>query len=315
MLAHAIRSTSPATPQSRYRGRAHFTHQLVVQPDGGHAASRIGVGVLLLQVGRDGRQLRPCALERDRWSQAADGEVGVPPTAGRLGPFGDPQVRQPGKLEAGRQHADDRPGIVADSYGPFQDGGVAVETPLPIVVADERRAAAGQRFLRSERAPHDRLDTEHAKEVGVHDGDARILRDLARRHGELAAAVGGHRLEGRALVAPVAEVGDRDQALRLAAGEEGGVEGNDPVRVVVGQRSQQHGIDNAEDGRVGPNAERHDERGEGGETGVPPEGASRVAEVRNQVPDEPRGTHVATRLLARLDGTHGAVRSSARFLR
>ena len=198
----------PGDAPEQVQGRAHVTHQLVVQPAGSHPTSRIGVGVLPLEARGDGRQLRPGALERHRWFQAADGEVRVPAAAGRLGPLGDPQVRQPGKPEAGRQHADDRPGVAADSHGPFQDVGVGVETPLPIVVADERRAAAGLRFLGSERAPDDRLDAEHAKEVGVHDGDARILRDLARGHGELATAVGGHRLEGRALVAPVAEVGD-----------------------------------------------------------------------------------------------------------
>ena len=43
---------------------------------------------------------------------------------------------------------------------------------------------------------------------------------------------------------------------------------HEPVRIMIRQGLKQHGVDDAEDGGVGPDAQREGEHGDGGETGA-----------------------------------------------
>src|SRR2546430_897970 len=140
----------------------------------------------------------------------------------------------------------------------------------------ERGALLGRREAVAELGVH----VEHIEQVRR---DRRGL-DVARVSG--ARQVVALRLDGRASGkvlrerAQVVEV--RKGHAEVHAPEPGRHDLDEPVRSGVRQRLEQHGVDRAEDGGIGADAEREREHGDEREAGASREGADRVPEILEQ---------------------------------
>jgi hypothetical protein len=91
-------------------------------------------------------------------------------------------------------------------------------------------------------------------------------------------------------LAPVVEIGHRDahvgDLIRPFRGED------EPVRLRIGQRAQQHAVDDREDGGVGADAQRQRQHRDGGEAGA-------ARELPRPVPQVlPQGVHSILQSLA-----------------
>ena len=128
------------------------------------------------------------------------------------------------------------------------------------------RAGPFPRVAGLEIATDNRLNAEDLEKVGR---DARNLgpRGLRRpRNRRDAVAVLRDRLEAAALVAEIHEVRVREPRPPALRGDL--EDGHDPARVGVGQRPQQHAVDDAEDRRGHPDAEGQREHRDGSEARV-----------------------------------------------
>ena len=202
------------TPQEVQR-QTHVAHELVLQTHGRHATPFVAVRVLLLEARGNRGQLGLCLFERHVRFESRHGKEIVSGAAGLAGRLGNPNIGLGGEVEACRHHADDRMHAGTDTNRPLQDVGRAAEAALPVRMTNHRRAllVVGHGFLRCERAADQRLDREHTEELRIHGGQPPVLRGGTWRDRRFPAAVGGHRLERRALVAPIPIVGDRHLTL------------------------------------------------------------------------------------------------------
>ncbi len=82
------------------------------------------------------------------------------------------------------------------------------------------------------------------------------------------------------------------------------IQADEPLRLVEGQRLQQHAVDHAEDRGVGADADRQREKGHGAERRAAPQRAQRVAEVARQA-GEPRQPSLVAHGVQRLRDTAG----------
>ena len=165
------------------------------------------------------------------------------------------------------------------------DVGVGVELATPPWVGeDDDRGRSVARVIWSEGAAHGGLHAEQLKEVGNHvdagGGNGSAIAYLEAeivRGGE--GEVAGYVLKG---------VGSRPELVvsicgvcRAGEAALGGWRG-DPyelLRIGEWQRAQEQGVDDAEDGDVGADAEGQDEDGNEGESAVAAQGAEGVAEI------------------------------------
>jgi len=143
---------------------------------------------------------------------------------------------------------------------------------LPIRVADHHGSGgAPLGFFNRESAADERLNGKDAKEVRTNARRSAVLRSGAQYHRRFARRVVGHRLKGQALVAPILNVGDRylprKRCRHLTGGPKVG-ESDDSIRIAIGKRLQDHGVHDAENSRVGTDAERQRHHGHRREAGI-----------------------------------------------
>ena len=100
--------------------------------------------------------------------------------------------------------------------------------------------------------------------------------------GEVEIGVSGsaHRLEDGVLALPFEEIAGRRDIL---ISSNGGADDDELVGLGIGERSQQRGVDDAEDSGVGADAEGESEDGDGCEAGIFQEQAESKAGVTQQV--------------------------------
>ncbi len=209
-------------------------------------------------------------------------------------------VRRKQQLEAGLEHPHDLRASLPAGHGTADDVPARAEAPLPVWVAQDghlrqrrrtlcgRRSdpASGWRGLRLsirivEVAAQRDLAAHQAKEVRRDRGYPDLFRRIVlARHGD---APGSHcayflKHAGGA-VAQVYEirVGEREVLHVALAHVRNGEE--QPLRVFVRKRPQQHGIGHAEDGRAGSDSQRDSDDGGGGKHGTLRQGPRRVCEV------------------------------------
>ncbi len=168
-----------------------------------------------------------------------------------------------GEREALRHHADHghRRGIDRDPLA--DDLPVAAERALPQAVAEHDRARVARAILLArEQAAHGRLHAD-----GLQQRPDDVGGRHAHRHGSAgdrrpALGPGADRLERLGLLAQLDVLGRRDREALVAhpAAEELAVQADQPVRLRVGQRLQDHRVDDRKNHRVGADrdAERHD---------------------------------------------------------
>ena len=181
------------------------------------------------------------------------------------------------------EDTDDGVGLVAERDAGADDVGVAAELALPESVADDHDVAAvGGVFLRCEGAAEHDGRAEEA-EVGFGDVDAVDL--LGNGAGEVEAGtaevVGGDILKDAGLGSPGVEVDRRGRG--AVAFRKGVHELDHAVRFGIGERLEQDGVDDGEDGGVGSDAEGESGDGSYGERWTADEHAEGVAEVAEKV--------------------------------
>src|SRR5205823_11639553 len=156
-----------------------------------------------------------------------------------------------------------------------QNAGIAPEIRDPQSVAQQRERVAllggheavaelGVHVEHIEQVRRDRGGLDFARVAGARQ--VVTLRPDGRDAGEV--------LRQRAQVVEV-----RERHAKPHAAESGGHDLDEPIRSGVWQRLEQYGVDRAEDGRVGADAEREREHGHEREAGALGEHADGVAEV------------------------------------
>ncbi len=196
---------------------------------------------------------------------------------------GNPDIGLGIGYEGFSEDTDDGVGLVAERDGGADDVGIAAELALPESVTDDNDVAAVRGvFLRCEgAAEHDGC----AKEAEVGFGGVDTVDLLGYEAGEIEAGtaevVRGDVLKDAGLGSPGIEV-DRGGHTAVAV-RKGVHELDHAVGFRIGERLEQDGVDNGEDGGVGSDAEGESGDGSYGERRTTDEHAEGVAEVAEKV--------------------------------
>ena len=253
--------------QHQERG-AHPSHHLFLERDHGAAPARVFLRVLLLQPPRDDLDLALGPGKIRPWSQPGDGLQVVVLAHGAIGvgePQGNPDLagrREPrGHAETFGHDPDDRVRLAIQLQGPAEDVRRGAHLRVPEPVADDHHARSRNVLVRAEQPPLRRLRAQDLEEARPHRGAEDGPGAAAAREREGTAAVHGHVLERRRSALPVVEVGRR-QGEDLHAGK-GGLrrhveEAHEPVRLRERERTQEHGVQDAEYRGIGADAESED---------------------------------------------------------
>ena len=195
-----------------------------------------------------------------------------------------------GKAKTRGHDADNGVALVTDSYCPSDQPGIRTEATLPEAEAqDHDLIPSGLVFFRQKRAAQHWLGVKHGEQV-VSDVDAgHHLGILAAGNIEQPEAVGRHVFEGPVLLAPVLEVRIGDPVAPPVCPRVRGPEANQVIRVRIGQRPQQHCVDDTVDRGVRSNSERKRQNDSNCEARVPDEGPQAVTDIALKI-IEPQDT-------------------------
>ena len=179
-------------------------------------------------------------------------------------------------VEPRRRHADDGEDVAVQPHLAPDDVRFAGEPRLPEVVADHRHGMRARRHIvgrRQQPAARSGADAEDVEEVA---GDNQAVHQFGRVAGIEAradAAPAGEAVEMLVVVAQrrVHRIGEH---AAVAAGDVG-----EAGRVADPQALEQRGVDEAEDGGVGADAEGEGQHGGHREAGLPAQHAGGVAHV------------------------------------
>ncbi len=225
-------------------------------------------------------QLAPRVRERDAGLEARDDIVPMRRPAFRQGDAHptqwQPEFAAARKSESPRHHTHD--GIFAPAVGihgqhPAENVGVASEMSLPQSMTQHGDAITLLAILlRQKRAAQQRLRAEGREQAGRSVAGVDLGRGVAQHEVEAFAALpartDGHIGEHRVLRAPIEVIRPAHPLLLDAPLGTALPQRDQPVRLGIRQRPEQHAIDDAEDRRVRPDAQREREHGDGGEAGV-----------------------------------------------
>ena len=250
------------------------------------------------------------SLDRHAIAQASDDAAGEPSAC--RGVFGNwrPEINHRWGIVETRIHdADDREWRAVEKSGfraerlqrdrTSDDGGVGLEVAAPRAGAEDDDAGPGPVVARVERAAEQGTAAEHAEGIGGHERAGQTGRARGGRHqGDRRRHRVGHGRQRGRTGAPVAEFGPRHagpatgRRVRVARRQPFD-DPDEPIAVRIRQRTQQHGVDHAEDGGGGADAERERDHGGRGEPGIASETARRVRHVAPHIvqPEERRSSH------------------------
>jgi hypothetical protein len=233
-----------------------------VQRDQAHTVAGVGVGVALGERSGDARHLFLGGGAADSRTQPADRDILVA-VAARGERQRRPQIELAAVvpddrvLEAGGQHADDRVRLAVEDDGPAEHVGVGLEASLPEGVADDGDPVdTFALFLCGEGPAEGRAHAQDLEQTHRRHAATQSLRGLAAGEHIRAARQGDHAVEAAARFSPVLEVGGCDRYVRRP--RVGVPDGDEPVGLGVGERPQEDGPQDAEDGCVGTDAKRQD---------------------------------------------------------
>jgi hypothetical protein len=171
-------------------------------------------------------------------------------------------------FEIRREHADHGEVRVIQVEDASQDVGVRAELPRPVAMTEnERDAAAGLLFPGQEVAAKLHAHAERIEEIVVDAEAAQHLGRAVLEEDAGAVAKRRHALERTAVLAHLARCGVV-HARVLGSGGGGFGDGGQAIGFGVGQRVQQDGFDDAEDGGVRAHAQGQREHGDRREGGV-----------------------------------------------
>ncbi len=226
---------------------------------------------------RRARERLRCLLERqphvDGGTRAAIRERA--PVVGGGENLEDPEVR------AALHDPDHRGRAIVDPDRLTDDRRIAAERarPEPVADHDDRRPAL-RRLLGREPASRNRVHAEHREQIVRHLERLKPGRLAAiRRVVHLAAHEEGDLLRALAALLVVEEVRERGRLARRARVAIRFPEDGEPIDVANRRAPQEHGVDHAEDGGVGADAERQRQKRHDRETGIGGQQPQRVAEI------------------------------------
>jgi len=186
------------------------------------------------------------------------------------------------KVERRRHHADDGVGLGVQLDALADHAGRAPIVPLPERLAEDGDAiGAWCPFFRREHPADERAGAQHREQVcrGPHARHVERLAAAGERVPQLPERC--HRRHRTRLLLPVEERERRDQigaAVRILFPQH-----HQARRVLVGELVQQDGLDHAEDGGVGADAEHQREDRHRRERRLPSQRAKGVADIADQV--------------------------------
>ena len=233
-------------------------------------------------------------------AQAADHAPSVSLDLGFVGRHREPEI-DPGvdvvvgfagvggigqKTHARRHHADDRKRrrIPADPNRGAEDRAVAVELPLPQVVAQDDprgRDLRPARLARGELAAEHRRDAEGLEEVAGDDHAAQRCAPVRQDEEVERPSVEGRRLDGAARRPPVHPLPDAAPAGVRAAVAPRRRHEHEPVRIRIWRRREEDALDQAEHRRRRSDPQTERDHGGGRKAGVLAQLAQRIANVVN----------------------------------
>jgi hypothetical protein len=281
------------TRHEHQQRRARVADHRVAHGQGAHA----GAGGVLRLLARDrlpdGGRLAAGRVDGDARPEPRDRAPVLPPVHAHRVAEVHAQVHREVEVdgadradEVARQHADHAAGDPVEPHVGADDAGVAPVPPLPRPVREEhvgRRVAVG--VVGAQGAPVRGRHTQGAEQLGLrprHLDHARraagVEHRLARQRLE-----GGEALERATALADVADGADAERPAVAARGGEVAIEAYDAVGVGVGQRIEQHRLDDAEHRGVGADAQREGGNGEQREERRAPQGAQPVTQVLPEV--------------------------------
>ena len=269
-----------------------------MEPLDARALPGVRVGILAREQRRDRVHLRLRGRERRASAQPPD-DSQVARVAQRpqvhvhgdrdlrqvvLGP--QPHFRLARKAEAGRHDAHDARELLVELQLAPDDRGVGAEALAPERVPQNH--LAGSVLRGSERPSQGGLRAEQLEQVRGGDPGVHPARGVALDERAPDDLVGGEALEGTRALAPVQEIGRSHRAVRLA--RVGLVHEHQPVRVGVGQRPQQQGVERRQHCGVAADPERERQRGNEREPRRAPQPPHSVPQIQEQRVHEPKSS-------------------------
>src|SRR5262245_22004947 len=189
-----------------------------------------------------------------------------------------------GEKRRGLQNADDRDRHPIECHSTADDRRVAAEVTHPVFVRKHSDSLCSATIIRRQRhSAEDRRESHHLEEVSgdqtdvdsdgstlrlLHHGPRRVLRDTGER---------------RNARAKIANLRHREREIRLPRSTRRVPEIDQSVTVAIWERLQEDATNDAENRRVGTDAERQREYDDGGESRAVSERAKRESHVGREL--------------------------------
>ena len=246
------------------------------------APAGVGVRILPFEPAGDRRHLRPRLLHADSRLQAAQDHevVGSAPLLRGVHRQRQPDLAPGRQLHSRGSDADHRAGFAIQRHGAPDDAGIGAETPPPEPLGEHHHPFAAHPVLAGvEPPPEDRLHLQGAKEVRRHPGSLERLGAVPRRQVERPGLSATSPWNDRLWRRRVLEVRHRDAESRKPG--LGVLRHHDDqlVRLRIGQRLQQHAVDDAEDRAVGTDPQSQREQSGQGSSGALRQGAQPETDI------------------------------------
>src|SRR5437870_13764756 len=212
---------------------------------------------------------------------------------------GDPHLRIGlGKLEVRWGDTNYGVRLAIEHQGLTDNLGVRGKMAAPVLTTQHYSLA----LVRKKSTSEHRIDPQQVKKVHRNRRGPHLVGLAASGQGvKFPGLIGGHTLEGLRLLLPVGKVPYGNTALFTLRARFS--DGNELARILVGSRMQEHCINDAKDGRGGPNPERERDRSYRREAGIFCQHAQAVTKVLNKVFDVVHSAHVSTLLFGLFDAT------------
>ena len=188
------------------------------------------------------------------------------------------------RLKLRRQDADGCEAGPVEFNGLIKNIGVAGKLSPPECIAendDARRARLI--FAIAEDAPVARLDAERCKVVRGNECSLDVDRLAAATEVEIALRIGGNLLKCRTLLAVIQQIGYGLAVLHDIVAAVRAPDHDELLRCAIVERTQENGVDDAEDRRISTGAERQRDDGNEGESGLLAQSAQTITKILPQV--------------------------------
>ena len=186
------------------------------------------------------------------------------------------------KLKCGRQNSDYGEYFIVELHGFAENARVARKAALPQAFGEQHHVVPSRLSLVGhEGAPLDGIHLQKLQQAARSPQPIDMHGSIASGDVEGARVVNFHLLKAAALGFPIHEIriGSDDAIGRQTSFCAGGPKPHQPAGIREWQRSQQKGVDHAEDGRVGADAERERQYGDDAETGAAPQQSRSISHV------------------------------------